>query len=171
MKLQKKGKIINIRNKVPYVIREVWKSLTFPAYGRLGIKVNIQSNLFRLLSEVFPDEKIVMDTSLIEKSKYVLSMCPDYICGAKAKELVEIIIDENSKLSQKEIKEKIKETFHIEKGKYPRWAQDSEWPFSETVKPMKYISQRNKNSEVIELIFEDVDTGKRVTIKDIYQLK
>ena len=56
----------------------------------------------------------------------------------------------------------------MEGRKYPRWAQDSDWPFSESGKPMKYISQRNVDSETIELTFEDVDTGKRSTVIDIY---
>jgi hypothetical protein len=33
---------------------------------------------------------------------------------------------------------------------------------------MKYIRQWNKSSEEIKLLFEDVDTGKRSTVIDIY---
>lgn len=162
------GKIINTRKKIPYRINEVWESLKFPAYGSLGIKNNIHSTITRIVKEAYPNEIINVDTSLNEKSNFILSVCPNYICGGKASDLVEKIIDENPNDSKKSIKNRIKEAFYLDGNKYPRWAQDSEWPFSETGKPMKYISQRNKNSETIELIFEDVDTGKRITIEDIY---
>lgn len=62
----------------------------------------------------------------------------------------------------------VRKSFHIEGRKYPRWAQDSDWPFSESGKPMKYIRQWNKSSEEIKLLFEDVDTGKRSIVIDIY---
>lgn len=153
---------------VPYDIRIVWETNTFSAYGNLGIQLNVHSTISKLITEVFPEDNINIDNSIEKKHSLLLNVCPDYICGKQAEKLVEQILDENPKATKKLIKEIIKETFHLEKGKYPRWAQDSEWPFSETGKPMKYISQKNKNSEVIELVFEDVDTGKKVTIEDIF---
>lgn len=166
--IDSKGDIVIKQEAVPYDVRIVWDTNTFSAYGNLGIQLNVHSTISKLITEVFPNDNIIIDNTIEEKHNLVLKVCPDYICGKEAYELVEKIIDENCKSSQKVIKEKIKETFHLEKCKYPKWAQDSEWPFSETGKPLKYISQKNKNSETIELIFEDIDTGKRITIEDIY---
>ena len=162
------GKVTYTKKQVPYTIREHWKSLTMPSYGRTGIKQNIQWHLYTMLKEAFPEEEITFNDYLDKKFGLILDVCPFYICGRQAEALVEKIIDENPKASKKALKEMVRKSFHIEGRKYPRWAQDSDWPFSESGKPMKYISQRNVDSETIELTFEDVDTGKRSTVIDIY---
>lgn len=162
------GKFKAIIREVPYTIREEWKSLTMPSHGRTGSKLNVQCLLYEMLKEAFPEEEITFNDYLDKKYGLILNVCPFYICGNQAEALVEKIIDENPKASKKALKEMVRKSFHIEGRKYPRWAQDSDWPFSESGKPMKYISQRNVDSETIELTFEDVDTGKRSTVIDIY---
>ena len=162
------GKITYTKKQVPYTIREHWKSLTDNDSSRTGSKLNVQGILYRMLKEAFPEEEITFNDYLDKKYGLILDVCPFYICGRQAEALVEKIIDENPKASKKALKEMVRKSFHIEGRKYPRWAQDSDWPFSESGKPMKYIRQWNKSSEEIELLFEDVDTGKRSTVIDIY---
>ena len=150
------------------IIREEWKKITYNDSNRAASKLNVQCLLYEMLKEAFPEEEITFNEYLHKKHLLILDVCPFYICGRQAEALVEKIIDENPKASKKTLKEMVRKSFHIEGRKYPRWAQDSDWPFSESGKPMKYISQRNVDSETIELTFEDVDTGKRSTVIDIY---
>ncbi len=66
----------------------------------------------------------------------------------------------------KAAKEKIREAFHIEGKKYPRWAQDAEWPMGKN-SPMEYLSQR-RDGELVELRFRDVDTGEVRIVEQFY---
>lgn len=51
--------------------------------------------------------------------------------------------------------------------KYPRWAQDTDWPFSATGKPLKYIG-RKRDGDLVLYIFMDVDTQEIVTVEEYY---
>ena len=160
---------------VPFDIDILWDELITKAKGHtiLGKQLNIHSAIAKIVIEAFPNETINVDKTLDQKYDFLLDVMPKYICGEKSQELVEKIISETTinlieKKRKKFIKEKIKEAFHLEGNNYPRWVQDSDWPFSKNGKPLKFISQRNKNLYVVELIFEDVDTGEKVTIEDIY---
>ncbi len=105
---------------------------------------------------------------------FLISIMPDYINSSKAEALIDqIALSVPESLGKtkrlKMIKTKIKEAFHLEGCKYPRWAQDTDWPFSKTGKPMKFISQKQeRGSDLIELTFEDVDTGERIIVEDLY---
>lgn len=59
------------------------------------------------MKEAYPNEIINVDTTLYERSKFILSVCPSYICGGKASDLVVKIIDENLNDSKKSIKNRI----------------------------------------------------------------
>ena len=67
---------------------------------------------------------------------------------------------------KKAAREKIKELFHIEGRKYPRWAQESEWPMGKN-SPMKFIRQKQDEDQVL-FWFEDVDTGEERVIEQFY---
>ncbi len=162
------GRMVAKIEKVPHTIRRDWEDLTMPSYGRIGIILNVQWDYYQMLKEAFPDEKIEFNEKYRNRNNLILDVCPSYICGCKAEELVDKIIDENPKASKKALREIIKKSFHIVGRRYPRWAQDSDWPFSKSGKPLRYLYQKNINSEVIELTFEDVDTKEIVKVTDIY---
>lgn len=152
-----------------FQIEKVYKIyMNSPGRTRLAKNLNLHGLIYRLVKNAFPNEALSYDETLGNRFDYLLDVRPTYIGGEKADTLIEKIIEENPKSSKKDVKVKIKQAFHIEGNKYPRWAQEPEWPFSDIGKPMKYISQKRINSEVIELTFEDVDTGERKVVTDIY---
>ena len=65
----------------------------------------------------------------------------------------------------------IKELFHIESNKYPRWIQSPEWPIGENGVPMRFVSQKRKKGKEYETIlyteflFEDVKTGEQRVVE------
>lgn len=105
-----------------------------------------------------------------ERFERLLEIMPDYIEGVQAEALVEKIMQsipsELSKTKQNQlIKEKIKEAFHLHNGKRPHWVQGSDWPFSETGKPLKYISRKTVGDFTV-FLFQDVDTGDITEVKE-----
>lgn len=88
----------------------------------------------------------------------------DYMEGPGTEKLVteryEAVQGEFKSKSQrkKELRKKLKEAFHIEGTKYPRWVQGAEWPMGQN-SPMEYLSRSKKGAAVI-FTFRDVDTGE-----------
>ena len=69
----------------------------------------------------------------------------------------------------KEFKRRLKEMFFVEGQKYPRWAQESEWPLSPTGKPTKFLGQKSFcGGEVVKYRFLDMDTGKEIEVVQAY---
>lgn len=104
------------------------------------------------------------------KFEQLLDVMPDYIEGAQAELLVEEIMQSVSPDLPKTkriklIKEKIKQSFHLNDGKIPRWVQGSDWPFGKTGKPLKYIS-RKRNGELTVFLFQDVDTEEITEVQE-----
>lgn len=115
---------------------------------------------------------IIPTTIYDDEYKFLISIMPNYINGGKAETLIDEIVksvpeDIGRTKRIKTIKEKIKEAFHLQDGKRPIWPQDTEWPFSKTVKPLKYISRRT-DGDLVQLTFKDVDTGELVIVEDYY---
>ncbi len=141
--------------------------------SNLWTYVNIQSWLYKLITEIYPDESIEKDESLHEKASFMMDVCPEYIEGHEIDEtgIIEAIIEQVPESlpkakRKKQIKELIKKEFHIEGSKYPRWVQGGEWPVSKSGKPMRFVEQkRKKGKEYAEMLytqffFEDVETGE-----------
>ena len=141
--------------------------------SKLWTYVNIQSWLYELMTEIYPDESIEEDESLHEKASFMMDVCPEYIEGHEIDEagIIEAIIEQVPEAlpkakRKKQIKELIKKEFHIEGTKYPRWLQGGEWPVSKNGKPMRFVEQkRKKGKEYAEMLytqffFEDVETGE-----------
>lgn len=63
-------------------------------------------------------------------------------------------------------KEALWEAFHIKDKKFPRWAQEADWPMGKN-SPMEYLGQR-KDGELVELRFRDVDTGEERIVEQFY---
>lgn len=107
-----------------------------------------------------------------EKYSFLIDVMPDYINGEQAEAFIDSIIQSVPETIPKtkrikEIKAKIKEAFHVEDRKYPRWAQDTDWPFSKTGKPLKYVS-RKTDGDSVQHTFVDVDTGEETIVEEFY---
>ena len=63
-------------------------------------------------------------------------------------------------------KEALWKAFHIKDRKFPRWAQEADWPMGKN-SPMEYLGQR-RDGELVELRFRDVDTGEERTVEQFY---
>ena len=144
--------------------------------GMLGKFLNIHSLFSNVIATAYPNDNIVIDTTLHEKYCFMLEACPEYIGGEEVDALLESLLEslpeDLSKTKQiKLYKEKVKALFHIEQNKYPRWIQDPEWPVGEEGIPMKFVSQKRKKGKAYntmlytEYLFEDVKTGKQRTIE------
>lgn len=91
--------------------------------------------------------------------------------GPEVDHLVEAIINEfldmRPKTARKKAaKEKVKEVFHVENNKRPRWIQGAEWPMG-TNSPMKYLDRKTNGEEVL-FRFVDVDTGEERIVSQFY---
>lgn len=103
---------------------------------------------------------------------FLIDVMPEYISGRQAEifvaEIIQSVPETMSKTRRlKEIKAKIRNAFHVEDRKYPRWAQDTDWPFSQTGKPLKYIA-RKMNGDLVQHTFIDVDTGEETIVEEFY---
>lgn len=131
---------------------------------KLGKELNIHDTITRLFQQAFPNEKLTVDETLEKQYDFILDSCPEYIGGPDV-EKTEILEKLMSQLPiemgrterVRVFKAQLKQEFHIEGQKYPRWLQEAEWPFSNG-KPMRFLYQKNKNQEVKQYFFEDVDT-------------
>lgn len=132
----------------------------------LAKHLNIFSTISHIVIKAFPNENIKVDEKLKKKFDFILDSCPDYVGGNEADKLVDELYNENQDISKKQFKEKIKMLFNIEKGKYPRWIQSSEWPISASGKPMKFVRQvTDKSTQITKFVFEDVDTKQETIIE------
>lgn len=135
-------------------------------FGNYGLQCNIERWLKGNSVVCEPTQKYEREFNLL------LEFMPDYINGVQAERLIEKIIQSvpetlGKTKRKQEIKERIKSAFHIQDGKYPRWAQDTDWPFSATGKPLKYIG-RKRDGDLVLHIFMDVDMQEIVTVEEYY---
>ena len=63
-------------------------------------------------------------------------------------------------------KQMIKEAFHVEDNKRPRWIQSCEWPMG-VKSPMKYVGRRKIDDGAV-FIFRDVDTDEIREVEQFY---
>ena len=63
-------------------------------------------------------------------------------------------------------KEALWAAFHIKDRKFPRWAQEADWPMGKN-SPMEYLGQR-RDGELVALRFRDVDTGEIRVVEQFY---
>ena len=165
-----------IVQEMPYNVKTVYSHNK--ANRKLWTYVNIQSWLYQLMKELYPEEVIEKDESLHEKASFMMDVCPEYIDGHEIDEagIIEAIIERvpetlpKSKRA-KQIKELIKKEFHIAGTRYPRWVQGGEWPVSKSGKPMRFVEQKRKKGKGYEnmlytiYVFEDVDTFEKRIIE------
>ena len=165
-----------IVQETPYNVKTVYSRNK--TNNMLWTYVNIQSWLYYLMVEIYPNESILKDEHLYNKASFIMDVCPEYIEGQEIDEagIIEAIIEQvpeslpKSK-RKKQIIELIKKEFHIEGTKYPRWVQGGEWPVSKNGKPLRFVEQKRKKGKGYEnmlytiYIFEDVDTLEVRTIE------
>lgn len=157
---------------LPYDVKRVLPGLRRSS-STLWYYVNLQSWLYHLMGSFFPDEAITEDETLYNKASFLRDVCPEYIDGPEVESsgIIERIVAEvpenmPKKERIKQIKNKIKQAFHIEGAKYPRWIQGAEWPISASGKPMRFVEQKREKGKLYQstlythFIFEDVDTGE-----------
>ncbi len=161
---------------VPYNVKAMYSRCGAHSNG-IWTCVNIQSWLYHLMTEIYPDEVIEKDESLYEKASFLMDVCPEYVEGHEIDKagIIEKIVEQVPETlpkgkRKKMIKELIKQEFHLEGTKYPRWVQGGEWPVSKSGKPMRFVEQKRKKGKGYENMlytiytFEDVDTGEIRTI-------
>ena len=158
---------------IPYDIRIVIKQHLEDSHrDRWGLYLNIHDAISKLLKKAFPHENINVSDEIEKRFDFGLNAIPEYLGGVEVSDIVDDIIDsipQNLSKSAriKLCKEKLREQFHIESNKYPRWIQEAEWPMGEDGIPMKFISQKRKKGKsydtmlFTEFLFEDVKTGKQ----------
>jgi len=137
--------------------------------NELGECLNIFGNIERFYTYSYPDAYI---SDYYEKSyNLLLDVAGEAFEGKDVDSIVESIV--KSVLSCKTKKERIskakqmlKETFHVEDNKKPRWIQGGEWPMGVN-SPMKYIG-RKKIEDGAVFIFQDVDSGEKKEVVQYY---
>ncbi len=166
----------SIVQQVPYDVRAQLRRCQ--DNSRIWTYVNLQSLLYQLMTQGFPEETVRKDETLHDKASFIMDVCPEYIEGHEIDQagIIENIVAQVPETLPrakrvKQIKAKIKEAFHLQALKYPRWVQSGEWPVSKSGKPMRFVSQKRKKGEAYENMlytvytFEDVDTGETRTIE------
>jgi hypothetical protein len=165
-----------IVQETPYNVKTVYSHNK--TNSMLWTYVNIQSWLYNLMVEIYPNESILKDEHLHNKASFMMDVCPEYIEGQEIDEagIIEAIIEQVPESlpkakRKKQIIELIKKEFHIEGTKYPRWVQGGEWPVSKNGKPLRFVEQKRKKGKDYEnmlytiYVFEDVDTLEVRTIE------
>ena len=64
--------------------------------SKLWTYVNVQSWLYQLMTELYPDDTIEKDNTLYEKASFMMDVCPEYIEGHEIDEagIIEAIIEQ-----------------------------------------------------------------------------
>lgn len=149
------------------------KKQVYPPLKSASPKCLIQSSIFIgvtvALTTAYPDVKPT--DYYLEESDFYTNAAGDAVGGLEVDAYIEDLLQEfpptmGKTRRIKAAKEKIREAFHIEGKKYPRWAQDAEWPMGKN-SPMEYLSQR-RDGELVELRFRDVDTGEIRIVEQFY---
>lgn len=126
--------------------------------------------LGELLSYQYPDV-ILRDPPDVSVSDLREKLGMDYLGGVEVDNLIDEILngkDGNTTVTKfiNTAKQKLRILFHLIPRKYPRWIQEPEWPMGEK-SPMEYIAQQ-RCGEMVEFIFQDVDTGEQRIVKQFY---
>lgn len=137
--------------------------------GTLDYHLNMHDGFCKLVKKALPELEFTPTTEPSRLFGLYLDTCPSYIGGSEVNELIENIVaglpEELSKTKKIALgKQKIKETFHIEK-KRPYWMQDPEWPMLNG-KPMKFVKSVRLNPDQIDHYFVDPETGEERIVHD-----
>ena len=137
----------------------------------IGDMFNIESELGTFYVLRHPDVKA--STRFKDLFNFCLDVSRDIYEGPEVNGFLEAVLNEYSDIRPKALrirlaKERIKKEFHVEGNHYPRWIQGPEWPMGKS-SPMKFVkSVHKKGSDLVEFIFEDVDTGDIRVVEEFY---
>lgn len=142
------------------------KTLTAGYYNLYSISNRAEAYklIYKLFGSDFPG--IEYNPYYRQLSLISIDSVPDYIGGKEVDPIITEVIDlRPADLTEKKqyewIRTRLKETFYIQKGKYPRWIQYADWPVHNG-KPMRFIKQWH-TGDLYCYMFEDEETGcKRV---------
>ena len=133
--------------------------------------LNIHGIIKDIFSILYPE--IIPTTWYHDEYSFFLTVMGDYLGGPEVDDIIWDIVKsypaEMGKTKRKKaVKEKLKEVFHLEKGHYPIWVQDAEWPAYEG-RPMQYVSRKRVgDSDLVLFTFRDVETGKTRIVEQCY---
>ena len=99
------------------------------------------------------------DVSFLERSNL------DYIGGSEADVFVRELLLRDAGCSDQAKKQHIREAFHLQARKRPKWVQEPEWPFRNG-KPLRFVSQRH-DGDLFSYIFEDPESGDQLTVTQL----
>ena len=106
-----------------------------------------------------------------DETDFYLATIGDYLGGEEVDQLINEVLSKyppamGKTKRKKAAKAALREAFHIQPGKYPRWAQEADWPMGKN-SPMEYLGQ-HRDGELVALRFRDVDTGEVRVVEQFY---
>lgn len=166
--------VVQLPYKIEAVLKDCESVQVGGPKGSPAYQYAVHTEISNLITEAFPDLKLVRDRSLKDNYELCMDACPQYIGGAEIAQaniigaLLETVPKTQSKANRKkEAKEKILKAFHIEGKKYPKWKQEPEWPVYNG-KPMKFVRTEKVNSEVSFHYFVDVESDVERCVEDAF---
>lgn len=150
---------------------DYYKFLFWAHHSRVkfAVHLNVFSRLRKAYRYYHPE---VQCTSRYDDEFDVyLDAVKDCFDGPEVQVFVEQIVTDSMQLPSKAKRIKhaqttIRESFHAEGNRRPRWIQGPEWPMGVN-SPMAFIAQK-KAGESVNFEFKDVDTGYTRTVKQYY---
>lgn len=138
----------------------------YPKWTEIGWHFN---SIAAIVVMAYPD---IIPTSYYEdERKHYIETVGDYIGGPEVENLIGTILDQYPKSMgktkrKKEAKAAIREGFHLEGNRYPRWIQEPEWPMGVN-SPMAFLCQK-RDGDLVKFEFRDVDTGETRIVEQFY---
>lgn len=135
----------------------------------IGDNLNLWGTLKAVYKYFYPD------TRFTEKYSEIFALYLDAVGesfeGTEVEKFVERIVIDALAITpkakrRKEVKEKIKEAFHVDGSNRPHWIQGAEWPMGKKA-PMRFV-KRTRTGERVDYQFVDVDTGEIRTVSQYY---
>lgn len=149
------------------------RTLTTGYYGltKVGSCRKAYDMIFQLFHPELPD---VEHSDYYEDiSSFAIEAVPDALDGPEVGEVIFNIIAPTKGMvktkRKKVVREALFEVFHLnENPKKPTWAQGSDWPMGSNGKPMRFIERGKKKGELVQFVFEDVDTLERRIVEQYF---
>lgn len=115
--------------------------------------------------------EIVPTTYYDDEQSFYISVLGDYIGGEEVEELIAEVLEQfpssmPKTKRKKEAKAAVRNLFHVEGSRYPRWAQEPEWPMGEK-SPMAFVSQK-RDGDLVRFEFKDVDTNEIRVVEQLF---
>lgn len=138
----------------------------YPKWAEIGWYFPIISSVVVM---AYPD--IVPTSYYDDEISFYMNAVGDYIGGPEVENLIGTILDQYPKSMgktkrKKEAKAAIREGFHLEGNRYPRWIQEPEWPMGVN-SPMAFVCQK-RDGDLVKFEFRDVDTGETRIVEQFY---